>query len=87
MSATAETFPGTVRDGETGLLAEPGNAADFAEKIARIWTDHDLARRLGRNARRHVELEFSHQAHFDRLMRVNAEVIAYTESAQEPQAS
>ena len=66
----------TVRDGETGLLAEPGNAADFAEKIGRIWTDPGLARRLGRNARRRVESEFSHQAHFDRLARVYAQAIA-----------
>jgi glycosyltransferase involved in cell wall biosynthesis len=67
---------GTVRDGETGLLAEPGDAADFARQILRIWNDPELARRLGRNARRHVETEFSHQAHFDRLMRVYEETIA-----------
>lgn len=66
----------TVRDGETGLLAEPGNVEDFAEKIARIWNDPDLARRLGRNARKLVESEFGRQAHFDRLVPVYAEAIA-----------
>ena len=64
-----------VRDGVTGLLAEPGNIADFAEKIAQLWSDRDLARRLGGNARRHVETEFSPRAHFDTLARVYAEAI------------
>ena len=63
----------TVRDGETGLHARPGDVTDFAEKIARIWNDADLARRLGRGARRHVESQFSEQAHFDRIMRIYAE--------------
>ena len=67
---------GTVRDGETGLLAEAGNAADFAEKIGRIWADAGLARSLGRNARRHVETQFGRQAHFDRLAQVYAAAIA-----------
>ena len=66
----------TVRDGETGLLAEPHDVEDFAEKIARIWNDPDLARRLGHNARRLVESQFSRQAHFDRLAPVYAEAIA-----------
>jgi glycosyltransferase involved in cell wall biosynthesis len=67
---------GTVRDGETGFLAETGDAADFAEKIARIWNDPELARRLGANARRVVETQFSRQAHFDRLVPIYAEAIA-----------
>jgi glycosyltransferase involved in cell wall biosynthesis len=67
---------GTVRDGATGLLAEPGNAADFAAKIRRIWDDPDLARRLGRGARSHVESQFSHGVHFDRLMRIYDEAVA-----------
>jgi len=78
----------TVRDGDTGLLAEPGNAADLAEKMVRIWTDADLARRLGRNARRRVESEFGHQAHFDKLVRVYAEAMAQAGgSPQHPAAS
>jgi glycosyltransferase involved in cell wall biosynthesis len=60
----------TVPDGEAGLHARPGDAADFAEKIGRIWNDADLARRLGRGARRHAASQFSEQAHFDRILRV-----------------
>ena len=71
---------GTVRDGETGLLAEPGNVADFAAKIGRLWSDRELARRLGRNARMRVQTDFSHQAHFDRLVRIYSEVIAQADA-------
>ncbi len=67
---------GSIRDGETGLLAEPGNVADFAAKIGRVWADPDLARRLGRGAREHALQAFSHQAHFDRMMRIYREVLA-----------
>jgi glycosyltransferase involved in cell wall biosynthesis len=62
-----------VRDGETGLHAEPGDVADFAEKIARIWGDAELTRRLGRGARAHVDSQFAERVHFDRLVRVYAE--------------
>lgn len=67
---------GSIRDGETGLLAEPGNVADFADKIGRVWADPDLARRLGRGAREHALRQFSHQAHFDRLLHIYREVLA-----------
>jgi glycosyltransferase involved in cell wall biosynthesis len=66
----------TVADGEAGLLAEPGNAADFAEKIRRIWDDPALARRLGRGARDYMQRQFSYSAHFARLMAVYGEAIA-----------
>lgn len=66
---------GSIRDGETGLLAEPGNVADLADKIARVWADPELARRLGRGARAHALQLFSHQSHFDRLMQIYREVL------------
>ena len=71
---------GTVQDGVTGLLAKPGDVADFAAQIGRIWSDRDLARRLGRNARIRVQTEFSDQAHFDRLVRIYSEVIAQADA-------
>ncbi len=36
---------------ECGLLAEPGNAEDLAEKILSLYHDRSLAQRLGTNAR------------------------------------
>jgi len=66
----------TVIDGETGLLAEPGNAADLAHKLSRVWADPDLSRRLGRNARRRAEEEFSEDVYFARLVEVYGGVVA-----------
>ena len=68
----------TVADGEAGLLAQAGNAADFAEKIKRIWDDPALARRLGQGARAYVERQFAHPVHFARLMAVYEDAIAST---------
>ena len=36
-----------IRDGETGLLFEPGNPADLAEKAIRLLKDQGLCERMG----------------------------------------
>lgn len=72
----------TVCDGETGLLAQPGDAADLAEKIRAIWDQPALARRLGANARKRAQSQFSRQAHFDRLLPIYADAIAEAASGR-----
>ncbi|MES2154727.1 MAG: glycosyltransferase family 4 protein [bacterium] len=47
-------IPDFVRDGENGLLAKPGDAADLASKIGWLLEDEDLARRLGETGRTRV---------------------------------
>ena len=66
----------SLREGESGLLAEPGDAADLAEKIRLIWDDPTLARRLGSGARRHAEAHFSPLAHVERLKEIYVQVLA-----------
>lgn len=51
----------SVRDGETGLLAESGNVEDLAEKLLAVLEDEDLRMRLGRNA-----LEYAKQFSWDK---------------------
>ena len=51
-------LPYTVTDGLTGLLFEPGNAADLAEKIARLLDDPDLRRNMGLAGRKRFEADF-----------------------------
>ena len=46
-----------VRDGETGLLFEAGNASDLVRKIQLALDDRELARRIPLQARRFVEEE------------------------------
>lgn len=43
-----------LRDGETGLLIEPGNASQMADQIVRLVRDPALRHRLGRAGRNYV---------------------------------
>ena len=43
-----------LRDRETGLLIEPGNAAQLADRIVELAADAELRERLGRAGRAHV---------------------------------
>ena len=66
----------TVRDGQTGVLVEPGDVVGLAATLRRLWDDSDLLRRLGKGAREHVGREYSEQAHFSRLTSIYRDVMA-----------
>jgi len=62
--AVAYNVPGlcdSVKDHETGLLAEGGNAEDLAEKTITLLTDNSLRERFSKNA-----LEYSRQFSWDK---------------------
>ena len=52
-------IPDVVTDGVTGLLAEPGNAADLASKIVTLLRDPDRMREMGQAARKDFEARFT----------------------------
>jgi len=52
-------IPEIVKDGETGLLVEPGDAMALARALNRILTDKQLARDLGEGLFRRVADDFS----------------------------
>lgn len=56
-----------VRHEETGLLVAPADAEALSAALARLVRDPELARRLGRRGRRHVEEHFSWPAIMDGL--------------------
>jgi glycosyltransferase involved in cell wall biosynthesis len=58
---------GIVRAGETGLLAPPGDAAAFAERLRSLVLDRALASRLGAAARRRALAEHGVEAGAARL--------------------
>ena len=65
---------GTIVDGTTGFLVEPGRVDLFAELTARLVCDEYLSRRLGRRAQEHVLGGFSLDAHIDALDQVLGDV-------------
>jgi len=40
-------IPKVIKDGETGLLVDPGDVNGLRDALARLLTDSDLCRRLG----------------------------------------
>jgi glycosyltransferase involved in cell wall biosynthesis len=58
-------LPWVIEDEVTGLLFEPGNAADLTEKLSRLFDDPDCRARLGRAGR----LKFDHCFTWDAIIR------------------
>lgn len=65
-----------VSDGKTGLLFEPGNPADLAEKMAWALAHPGEMAAMGRNARAQYEAEFSPGVNYRRLMEIYGEALA-----------
>lgn len=59
-----------VDDGLNGLLFEPGNARDLAEKIAYLWNRPSKCREMGGAGREKASKEYSENVYYDRLMAV-----------------
>lgn len=64
-----------VRDGETGLLFEPGDASDLAARMAWALANPQRMAEMGRNARAQYEAEFSAEANYRLLMNIYAGVL------------
>jgi glycosyltransferase involved in cell wall biosynthesis len=62
------SLPELVRDKITGLLSEPGDEEALAEAIRSLWNQPELTGRLGRNARKMVEKDFSPERYYSRLL-------------------
>lgn len=65
-----------VSDGETGLLFEPGNAKDLAQKIVWAEANPDTLLEMGKRARREYEAKYTPATNYDQLMAIYAEAIA-----------
>lgn len=68
-----------VRDGETGLLFESGNARDLADKMSWAQAHPDQTAAMGRNARAEYEAEFTAEVNYRRLTDIYREVLASSE--------
>jgi glycosyltransferase involved in cell wall biosynthesis len=61
-------IPELVRDGQNGLLVEPGDADGLAERIGWLPANPDEAVRMGKAARRDVEETYSAERHYAGVM-------------------
>ena len=68
--------PDIVRDGETGLLVPPGDAAALADAVARLAADPAAARAMAARGRRHVEERFATEPCLARLGAVVGDALA-----------
>jgi len=70
-----------VKDGYTGLLFRPGDAADLAQKVSYAWSHPEEMRQLGRNGRREYETKYTAEQNFRRLMEIYRSVLPASSDA------
>lgn len=63
-------IPELVINGKTGLLFEAGNAAHMCEKMNYLWKNEDIAKQLGKSARKHAFDMVNFNAHWDKLQSI-----------------
>lgn len=63
-------IPETVINGKTGMLFEPKNDKELAEKIDLLFQNETLIAQLGANAKAHAENLFNPQNHFEGLKKL-----------------
>jgi len=59
-----------IEDRVTGLLFEPGNASDLAEKIRYLWDRPGLCHEMGQAGHAKALREYSAEKYYERLIRV-----------------
>jgi glycosyltransferase involved in cell wall biosynthesis len=64
-----------VEDGVTGLLFEPGNASDLAEKLQWAQQNAEKMRQMGQNARKRYEADYSAEKNYGQLMAIYSDAI------------
>jgi len=69
-------IPELVKDEETGLLFEPGNAEDLRSKIKYLLSSPDKVAQMSRNVRILAEKEYSSELHYERLIKTYNNTIA-----------
>jgi colanic acid/amylovoran biosynthesis glycosyltransferase len=72
VSTRVSGIPELVRDGETGLLADPDDPAGLAEAIIRLLDDRELAARLAQAGRELVLREFNIRVSVQKLLHLFA---------------
>jgi len=72
-------IPELIKNNETGLTFEPGNAEDLRSKIKYLIDNPDKVVEMGRNGRAFVERELNAERHYQRLMEIYEQAISQKE--------
>ena len=67
VSTPISGIPEVIKNGETGLLANPGDADDLAQAIKLLYTDPKLREKLGTAGRKFVTEQFELSSTVDKL--------------------
>ncbi len=62
--------PSLIRDGENGLLVEPGSVDSLAAGLRQLLADEPLRRRLSAAARQTIEQSFSFQERMEKIAKI-----------------
>ena len=65
-----------VRDGETGLLFNPGDPVDLAAKVGWLWNHPEESARMGRNARKEYENKYTPERNYQMLIGIYEKAMA-----------
>jgi glycosyltransferase involved in cell wall biosynthesis len=63
-------IPEFIKEGETGLLFEPGNSDELSKKIKYLTDNHDKVREMGKACRTYVLQELNPENHYQKLMEI-----------------
>jgi glycosyltransferase involved in cell wall biosynthesis len=64
-----------IEDGKTGLLFEPGNPDDLADKIKWMIENEDACVEMGKNARKEFEEKYTAEKNYQMLMKIYQSVL------------
>jgi glycosyltransferase involved in cell wall biosynthesis len=76
-------IPEIIDDGVNGLLFEPGNTDELAEKIRYLWDRPDLCRQMGMNGRQKALSLYSSEAFHRNLITMYGRAIAMAAASRE----
>lgn len=60
--------PEVVFDGQTGYMFEPGNSAQMAGAILKLWTDQEAYRRMCLQTREVITERFNKESQFEQFL-------------------
>jgi glycosyltransferase involved in cell wall biosynthesis len=68
--------PEAIKDGESGLLIDPGNVEQLAESIVRLLLDEELAREMGENGKIYVKSRFDIKKNVTQITNIYEDLIS-----------